>query len=280
MNETSTTISTPLNIHFVETTTKMASTLLKINSTTSSTTTKREEHTTEEIAPQLEEKVTIIEDTTEQEIANKIPSTNNTKDENAEDDSYLLSNLLTYIFDDYPSNKEKTTTTKKPTRKPTTKPTPPLIKPTTTIPPFKHVYIPSTTTTNIPLATVSSSKNMEFNSTKLVYNNNTLINETQQNQIKYVSSQHSNEPITQLRTTPKPYDNVFQSHTQMQSGYGVSEIFNSMKTNNVISGLLKLSGCNIFGKMYKTGELIHELSDPCSRCICSEAGVNCVPVKC
>lgn len=46
------------------------------------------------------------------------------------------------------------------------------------------------------------------------------------------------------------------------------------------SGLLKLSGCNIFGKMYRIGKIISELSGPCLQCMCAEVGVHCVPLKC
>ncbi len=48
----------------------------------------------------------------------------------------------------------------------------------------------------------------------------------------------------------------------------------------VASGFLKLSGCNIFGKMYRVGKIIAELSGPCLQCMCAEVGVQCVPLKC
>lgn len=46
------------------------------------------------------------------------------------------------------------------------------------------------------------------------------------------------------------------------------------------SGLLKLSGCNIFGKMYRLGQSIAEISTPCSQCRCAEIGVDCTERKC
>lgn len=46
------------------------------------------------------------------------------------------------------------------------------------------------------------------------------------------------------------------------------------------SGLLKLSGCNIFGRMYRIGKIIAELSSPCLQCMCAEVGVHCSPLKC
>lgn len=46
------------------------------------------------------------------------------------------------------------------------------------------------------------------------------------------------------------------------------------------SGLLKLAGCNIYGRMYRVGRIISELSGPCLECMCTEVGVQCRPLKC
>ncbi|XP_047476711.1 proline-rich protein 36-like isoform X5 [Penaeus chinensis] len=46
----------------------------------------------------------------------------------------------------------------------------------------------------------------------------------------------------------------------------------------VASGLLKLSACNILGRMYKVGEKISELSATCKECQCTPVGVQCLPV--
>lgn len=45
-------------------------------------------------------------------------------------------------------------------------------------------------------------------------------------------------------------------------------------------GLLKLAGCNIYGRMYRVGRIISELSGPCLECKCTEVGVNCTPLGC
>ncbi|KAK4876169.1 hypothetical protein RN001_012591 [Aquatica leii] len=54
--------------------------------------------------------------------------------------------------------------------------------------------------------------------------------------------------------------------------------------NNIDSavgvGLLKLAGCNIYGRMYRVGRIISELSGPCMECRCTEIGVQCTPLKC
>ncbi|XP_023704430.1 uncharacterized protein LOC111862881 isoform X2 [Cryptotermes secundus] len=46
------------------------------------------------------------------------------------------------------------------------------------------------------------------------------------------------------------------------------------------SGLLKLAGCNIYGRMYRVGRIISELSGPCLECMCTEVGVQCRPLSC
>lgn len=52
------------------------------------------------------------------------------------------------------------------------------------------------------------------------------------------------------------------------------------KPANSIPGLLKLAGCNIYGRMYRVGKIISELSGPCLECKCTEVGVNCTPLNC
>lgn len=58
---------------------------------------------------------------------------------------------------------------------------------------------------------------------------------------------------------------------------------NSNHPNSVDSpgvGLLKLAGCNIYGRMYRVGRIISELSGPCLECKCTEIGVQCRALKC
>ncbi|KAK6625182.1 hypothetical protein RUM43_005473 [Polyplax serrata] len=44
--------------------------------------------------------------------------------------------------------------------------------------------------------------------------------------------------------------------------------------------LLKLAGCNIYGRMYRVGKIIAELSGPCVECICTDVGVQCSSPNC
>lgn len=46
------------------------------------------------------------------------------------------------------------------------------------------------------------------------------------------------------------------------------------------AGLLKLAGCNIYGRMYRVGKIITELSGPCLECMCTEVGVQCRAISC
>ncbi|XP_053987607.1 uncharacterized protein LOC128880998 [Hylaeus volcanicus] len=47
-----------------------------------------------------------------------------------------------------------------------------------------------------------------------------------------------------------------------------------------VTGLLKLAGCNIYGRMYRVGRIITELSGPCLECRCTEIGVQCKQLQC
>lgn len=61
-----------------------------------------------------------------------------------------------------------------------------------------------------------------------------------------------------------------------------AKIFSKPVTTNANDmGLLKLAGCNIYGRMYRVGRIISELSGPCLQCMCKEAvGVHCTPLAC
>ena len=69
-------------------------------------------------------------------------------------------------------------------------------------------------------------------------------------------------------------DNMRHHHSE-----GAMEIF-SKPTIASINGLLKLAGCNIYGRMYRVGKIITELSTECLECKCTEIGVSCVALPC
>ncbi|XP_076232879.1 uncharacterized protein LOC143178234 [Calliopsis andreniformis] len=47
-----------------------------------------------------------------------------------------------------------------------------------------------------------------------------------------------------------------------------------------VASILKLAGCNIYGRMYRVGRIITELSSPCLECRCTEIGVQCKQLEC
>lgn len=73
---------------------------------------------------------------------------------------------------------------------------------------------------------------------------------------------------------PIDIDKMKKHHSE-----GVMEIFAKPTLPN-INGLLKLAGCNIYGRMYRVGKIIAELSTPCLECKCTEIGVSCTPLSC
>lgn len=63
---------------------------------------------------------------------------------------------------------------------------------------------------------------------------------------------------------------------------GEAKIFTKPVSKNAQdpAGILKLAGCNIYGRMYRVGRIISELSSPCLECKCTEVGVHCTPLDC
>ncbi|GLV37507.1 uncharacterized protein CBL_20321 [Carabus blaptoides fortunei] len=83
---------------------------------------------------------------------------------------------------------------------------------------------------------------------------------------------------TQLkyRTTPTPNTNSWYLPSKTQTDLPSR---NSIEGPSSV-GLLKLAGCNIYGRMYRVGRIISELSGPCLECMCTEVGVQCRPLNC
>lgn len=52
------------------------------------------------------------------------------------------------------------------------------------------------------------------------------------------------------------------------------------KASGGLGGILKLAGCNIYGRMYRVGKIIAELTNPCLECMCTENGVQCSKLVC
>uniref|UniRef100_A0A182J7A9 VWFC domain-containing protein n=1 Tax=Anopheles atroparvus TaxID=41427 RepID=A0A182J7A9_ANOAO len=73
---------------------------------------------------------------------------------------------------------------------------------------------------------------------------------------------------------PVDINKLKQHHSE-----GTAEINMKAKVKDTV-GILKLAGCNIYGRMYRVGRIISELSGPCLECKCTEVGVHCTPLTC
>nr|XP_023027236.1 uncharacterized protein LOC111515240 [Leptinotarsa decemlineata] len=80
------------------------------------------------------------------------------------------------------------------------------------------------------------------------------------------------QSTTSSFTTKKPNT----SHISSDDAHNLNRIDSNTETGLVIN----LAGCNIYGRMYRVGRIILELSGPCVECKCTEIGVHCEDLKC
>lgn len=76
---------------------------------------------------------------------------------------------------------------------------------------------------------------------------------------------------------PVDYDSLKDHHSEENSPNIYTQPLKSFQNS---MGILKLAGCNIYGRMYRVGRIITELSNPCLECKCTEVGVHCTPLTC
>lgn len=76
---------------------------------------------------------------------------------------------------------------------------------------------------------------------------------------------------------PIDYDALKEHHSDENSPNIYTQPINSFQNS---MGILKLAGCNIYGRMYRVGRIITELSNPCLECKCTEVGVHCTTLSC
>lgn len=230
-----------------------------------------------------------------------------------EDDPYAFSfeNMLSFLFDE-PSTQQPKNSTLNATVTRTSTVVPTTTTPTTTQPTTLIELLTARTTTEAS-TTASSVQplNQETDSAIYVIKNENqfsknVINYTddQVNSIKEVNTYYvpplGNFEEVILNPTKKP-SSVTKKPPVKASPYFSTTYRPRHTTAKVIpvsrpsekstpqviagdpgaaSGLLKLSGCNIFGRMYRLGKIIAELSGPCLQCMCADVGVHCVPLKC
>ncbi|UXI14543.1 Huntingtin-interacting protein K [Sarcoptes scabiei] len=77
-------------------------------------------------------------------------------------------------------------------------------------------------------------------------------------------------------STPIPNQITTESSKLLSSS--TSSPFPSISTVKTINigNILQLSGCNIYGKVYKIDEEIKELGNQCKMCVCDATGVDCI----
>ncbi|XP_050094575.1 uncharacterized protein LOC126577172 [Anopheles aquasalis] len=85
---------------------------------------------------------------------------------------------------------------------------------------------------------------------------------------------NAHAPSSSYVVNPVDINKLKQHHSE-----GTAEITMKSKVKDTV-GILKLAGCNIYGRMYRVGRIISELSGPCLECKCTEVGVHCTPLDC
>ncbi|XP_011688443.1 PREDICTED: uncharacterized protein LOC105450350 [Wasmannia auropunctata] len=115
---------------------------------------------------------------------------------------------------------------------------------------------------------------------KLLFSSNTsfsdkLIETTETSNVSSVSAVRVNQEILVVSST---------SAERLTEETETVETSSSKVLDNEIpmsvGSLLKLAGCNIYGRMYRVGRIITELSSPCEECRCTEIGVRCEQLEC
>nr|XP_034840429.1 uncharacterized protein LOC117996480 [Maniola hyperantus] len=90
-------------------------------------------------------------------------------------------------------------------------------------------------------------------------------------------------PKPTTKTTPQPITTK-TVEISSKEGFGGHSVEVHPPAPNFVSGyglgLPKLAGCNIYGRMYRVGRIIAELSSPCQECKCTELGVQCRSLSC
>ncbi|XP_068085195.1 mucin-3A [Anabrus simplex] len=117
----------------------------------------------------------------------------------------------------------------------------------------------------------------------------TLAQKTAISNVSSESATVSTEEILALNTTQQLLEifNISLDTREMSStpesvasSPGSSSVEPIPADSGATSGLLKLAGCNIYGRMYRVGRIISELSGPCLECMCTEVGVQCRALDC
>lgn len=94
------------------------------------------------------------------------------------------------------------------------------------------------------------------------------------------------KPVSLKTTTQKPYITTrYTTITKKEENQTHTPVMHEgprppSSSALPLPGILKLAGCNIYGRMYRVGRIITELSTPCQECWCTELGVQCNSLNC
>lgn len=139
----------------------------------------------------------------------------------------------------------------------------------------------TTTVTTTEAAKISENNSTQHNVTKEEDEEEFSFNKVLE--LFFYGESHTEKPKEAIRNNTRQTEEPTTSTTEYPKVES-KEIINSQHPNSVDStigvGLLKLAGCNIYGRMYRVGRIISELSGPCLECKCTEVGVQCTPLKC
>lgn len=203
----------------------------------------------------------------------------NIEEEKNEYSGISFDSVLQFLFSDDGTTKAPTRTTRRPvTRRPTSDRSTPQ----------------KTVTTSHTTATPSSlSENLnEAGNNKQSDNTTDILNTALHNEDSLNYKTSSTAPINKYGITPQAVlttglNSIKPSTSTREPSPGSPPKPQHLNLPvlvsadpGAVSGILKLAGCNIYGRMYRVGRIISELSGPCLECMCTEVGVQCRPLDC
>ena len=203
----------------------------------------------------------------------------NIEEDKDEYSSISFDSVLQFLFSDDGTTKAPTRTTRKPlTRRPTSDRSTPQKTVTTS----HTTATPSSSLENLSEAgnnKQSDSTTVELNTAShnedsLTYKKSSTASSNKYGitpQAVITTGSNSIKPSTSTRE-PSPGSPPKPQHLNLPVSVSADP--------GAVSGLLKLAGCNIYGRMYRVGRIISELSGPCLECMCTEVGVQCRPLDC
>lgn len=222
----------------------------------------------------------------------------NATEEEEEEDVFSFDNVLKLLLGETDTTTKRHTTTTSTTRRPiSTAPNLPKVLSTT----LRYPVTPVTTRSILTTAANFFKNTYKYSFSK--QNRTAVPNILQQKNytrplkyttkqpvvypsVRYTKPKYTYPTTTAVPPTIQPFKKMPISHFAPATEEPKSPVSKKPITTQMDSslpfgaGLLKLAGCNIYGRMYRVGRIISELSGPCLECMCTEVGVQCTPLTC